>query len=224
MRGTETNELQSTGMTHMLRVHQATLTAKSSHFLTEHHHWRRAWQLQEATEEQLNDASVRQGLPKSLGESPDSEQAKERRLLEAIKASKNSGTIHDMNHRTEVAEGCPQLPLRTAELPLNRELGMSRQEFDLLTVIIETVKSEHSDGNHEHWGGEDRRSKLVNVVMDRSKLWAFWSSVVTALLPVAYRGLSVLYSAALNADVVHDTTNSSCEQIARLVLDRVSQI
>ena len=87
-----------------------------------------------------------------------------------------------------------------------------KREFYLIESLVETVKNEHGPGDRAHWGAEDRRARLLFIYMDRSKLYSFWTSVLSALLPVLYHGIASLYNEEVDTDVQGDVAriNRTC--------------
>eukprot|EP01043_Picozoa_sp_COSAG02_P071076 COSAG02_NODE_12844_length_1483_cov_24.817919_1_plen_143_part_00 len=83
-----------------------------------------------------------------------------------------------------------------------------RHRFRLLfgggESLIETVKNEHGTGDRAHWGAEDRRARLLFIHMDRQKLLGFWTSVISAFMPVLYNYVTTRYNPIHECDIQNE--------------------
>jgi len=187
--GNRTNELQGLGFEHLLRVSQAALVSKSAHFLAEYDKNHNGSALVDGQEEYLqliHEADQKDDQPT---ESP----------------------------RGRPGQGQPSMQtwLENNSLRASQQADESfakKREFYLIEALVETVKNEHGSGDRAHWGAEDRRARLLYIYMDRSKLYTFWTSVLSALLPVMYKGIASLYDQAELVDVQADVArmNATC--------------
>jgi hypothetical protein len=179
--GNRTNELQGLGFEHMLRVQQAELVSKSAHFLVEHERWHNQGQ---NARSRLDDQE--QQFIKMIETKPHPDDPGEQKKQQAAEVTNMAGWLEQNSHTS----------------PTRRPVVFDKsREFYLLESLIETVKNEHGAGDRAHWGGEDRRARLLFIYMDRGKLWGFWSSVLSALVPLIYKGVASMYDTLETHDV-----------------------
>jgi hypothetical protein len=78
-------------------------------------------------------------------------------------------------------------------------------EYCMLETLIDTVKNEHGSGSRQHWGGEDRRAKLVFIYMDRQALGLIIGTVLSVMLPAVISALSSIFK--------YDTEQAALEHL-----------
>ena len=141
--GNRTNELQGLGFEHMLRVQQAELVSKSAHFLVEHERWHNQGQ---NARSRLDDQE--QQFIKMIETKPQPDDPGEQKKQQAAEVTNMAGWLEQNSHTS----------------PTRRPVVFDKsREFYLLESLIETVKNEHGAGDRAHWGGEDRRARLLFI-------------------------------------------------------------
>jgi hypothetical protein len=166
--GNRTNELQGLGLEHLLRVSQAALVSKSAHFLSEHE---KIHGVRTLDEDQRQYVQLIDGGPTPM-----------------------SGAVTNGAQAREPPSMMSWLRNNNLKASQQNDVSFAkRREFYLIEALVETVKNEHGPGDRTHWGAEDRRARLLCIYMDRSKLYTFWTSVLSALVPVLYHGIASLY-------------------------------
>ena len=143
--GNRTNELQSIGLEHMLRVKQAETISKGVMYITEHKKCegnRRA-----LSESENGFAQLCQGDSCETASS-----LLQHQHSTTVQNQRGNTTATWVNRFTK-QDGYPMPP---------------PQEFHMLEALIATVRNEHTNGGKDHWGAEDRRATLLGIiVMDR---------------------------------------------------------